>query len=283
MGNDCGYANCKAHYTHDHLSRKKIIREVLRMNIFTSRDLLRKTRSFICAFLVLAVLALPSAAAEFTSSFDKFVAENPGLSLQRFNSLVIPATQFANCDSPVNSQSNDQCFTPGFIAPALEFLLNDLVAPQIFALLGSNVLGSGNPPNVLIASFNQTSFNIDFPASPARVVGFYAGCISEGEPCISEVTVQVFGEGPVVIGETTILINSQFDTFLGVEYTEPIRRVSIISTTPNVFQGVERVLFELGPDVNPIPTLSEWGMIAAATGFALIGMFYAMRKRRASA
>lgn len=35
--------------------------------------------------------------------------------------------------------------------------------------------------------------------------------------------------------------------------------------------------------VSPIPTLSEWGMIAAAAGFALIGMFYAIRRRRLSA
>ena len=30
-----------------------------------------------------------------------------------------------------------------------------------------------------------------------------------------------------------------------------------------------------------IPTLGEWGMIAAAAGFALIGMFYALRRRKA--
>ena len=35
-------------------------------------------------------------------------------------------------------------------------------------------------------------------------------------------------------------------------------------------------------DVSAIPTLSEWGMIAAAAGFALVGMFYAIRRRRAS-
>ncbi|MEW6143869.1 MAG: IPTL-CTERM sorting domain-containing protein [Thermodesulfobacteriota bacterium] len=33
----------------------------------------------------------------------------------------------------------------------------------------------------------------------------------------------------------------------------------------------------------PIPTLSEWGMIAAAGGLALIGVFFAMRRRKAQA
>ena len=32
-----------------------------------------------------------------------------------------------------------------------------------------------------------------------------------------------------------------------------------------------------------IPTLSEWGMIAVAAGFILIGVYYAVKKRRASA
>ena len=37
------------------------------------------------------------------------------------------------------------------------------------------------------------------------------------------------------------------------------------------------------PFSNPIPTLSQWGMIAAAAGLGLIGVFYAVRKRRAQA
>ena len=37
------------------------------------------------------------------------------------------------------------------------------------------------------------------------------------------------------------------------------------------------------PFSNPIPTLSQWGMIAAAVGLGLIGMFYAVRKKKARA
>lgn len=35
--------------------------------------------------------------------------------------------------------------------------------------------------------------------------------------------------------------------------------------------------------VSAIPTLSQWGMIAAAAGFVLIGAFYAIRRRKARA
>jgi hypothetical protein len=32
----------------------------------------------------------------------------------------------------------------------------------------------------------------------------------------------------------------------------------------------------------PIPTLSEWGMIAAAAGLGLVGMFFVLKRRRAA-
>jgi hypothetical protein len=31
----------------------------------------------------------------------------------------------------------------------------------------------------------------------------------------------------------------------------------------------------------PIPTLSEWGMLAAAAGLMIVGVYFAVRKRRA--
>jgi hypothetical protein len=34
------------------------------------------------------------------------------------------------------------------------------------------------------------------------------------------------------------------------------------------------------PTVSNIPTMSEWGMIAAAAGMVLIGVFYAVRRKR---
>lgn len=36
------------------------------------------------------------------------------------------------------------------------------------------------------------------------------------------------------------------------------------------------------PFSNPIPTLSQWGMIAAAAGLGLVGVFFAVRRRKAA-
>ncbi len=44
-----------------------------------------------------------------------------------------------------------------------------------------------------------------------------------------------------------------------------------------------RVLEACGLNINPIPTLSEWGMIAAAAGLGLVGLFFAVRRRKAYA
>ena len=37
------------------------------------------------------------------------------------------------------------------------------------------------------------------------------------------------------------------------------------------------------PAVSPIPTLSQWGMISAAAGLGLVGVFFAVRRKRAQA
>lgn len=243
-------------------------------------------RGFVYALFLFSVLAVPSIAAEFTTNLDEFLTENPRVSVQKFDSAGVPPGKFTNCNSPVNSQSNDNCFSPGFIAPGLEIFVSQTTGPDLFALMGSNFEGEGNPPNVLVTSISGRTFDIEFPFLPARVAGFNLGCLDpllEGS-CSSQLTVQVFGDGPNVIGDTVIDVTSSFNTFLGVEYTEPIRRIVITSDDPAAaFQGTERIWFELQAVSTPIPTLSEWGMIAAAAGFVLIGAFYAVRKRKASA
>ncbi len=46
-------------------------------------------------------------------------------------------------------------------------------------------------------------------------------------------------------------------------------------------EGSGSCVFENVLRERPIPTLSEWGMIAAAAGLALVGVFFATRRKRA--
>jgi len=69
---------------------------------------------------------------------------------------------------------------------------------------------------------------------------------------------------------------------------EPGGGVEVISLSIGWFQdcfdpGSPTVCTIYNTTSASIPTLSEWGMMAAAAGFALIGMFYAVKRRKASA
>ena len=67
-------------------------------------------------------------------------------------------------------------------------------------------------------------------------------------------------------GDSGLLI-SHIENGISVECTEPTG-----DRTTCTFINVRQV--------SNIPTLSEWGMIAAATGLGLIGVFFAVRRRR---
>ena len=45
----------------------------------------------------------------------------------------------------------------------------------------------------------------------------------------------------------------------------------------------ESLVVRCGLNVNPIPTLSEWGMIAAAGVLGMIGLYFVVRRRKATA
>jgi len=69
---------------------------------------------------------------------------------------------------------------------------------------------------------------------------------------------------------------------------EPGGGMEIVSLSFGWFQdcfnpGPETVCTVFVTQTANIPTLSEWGMMAAAAGFLLLGAFYATRKRKAQA
>ncbi len=69
---------------------------------------------------------------------------------------------------------------------------------------------------------------------------------------------------------------------------EPGGGIEIISLSTGWLQecfnpALPTVCTVFNTDTAAIPTLSEWGMMAAAAGFLLLGAFYAARKRKAHA
>jgi hypothetical protein len=64
----------------------------------------------------------------------------------------------------------------------------------------------------------------------------------------------------------------------GLSITKLRDGVSIVCVTP---QGTGTCTFVNVPFVPAVPTLSEWGMISAAAGLGMIGVFFAVRRKRA--
>jgi len=67
----------------------------------------------------------------------------------------------------------------------------------------------------------------------------------------------------------------------GVGITD-IDSIGIIASCEDLNGGHTECIF-VNVDPSAIPTLSEWGMIAAAAGLGLVGMFFAIRRKRAQA
>ena len=66
---------------------------------------------------------------------------------------------------------------------------------------------------------------------------------------------------------------------VGVTFTRLQDGVRVVCDSDN--GGGECLFINVPFTATSIPTLSEWGMIAAAAGLAMIGVFFAVRRKRA--
>ena len=240
---------------------------------------------YFAAFALLVFSAIPaSAQVIFTQDQAEFLALNPNLQFQDFSGAPLSLPQV--CTNPATSNSNDGCFVPGRILPDIEFLIDPGLAPNALVLFEGNFFGNNNPPNVLASNVGGVgdAFDIVFTAPGINAVGFNAGCLSESGRCNNEVTVRVlvFGESGL-LDSIVVPVTSAFNSFIGINTVEPITEISIEDDELDVIQGVLDVWFGTGSLERNIPTLSEWGMIAAAAGLMMVGVFFAVKGRRADA
>jgi hypothetical protein len=243
--------------------------------------------------VIAALFYLSSAPAmaqiKFVYNQNEFNGMNPVIEIQDFtHANQPPSLSFLQCDTPVNSNSSDECFLPGDILPGISFTQSPDPDNNIL-LLGTDSRGSQNPPFVLTNNNFESDFVINFDPA-VNNVGLNIGCAEVDGPCSTGVTVKIYGSSSI-IGFTTVTVTNEFDTFVGMMTSESIERVVLepAGGTQQV-RGVESVYFGQtepgaepgGPGIASIPTLSEWGMLAAAAGFVLIGAFYVLRRKKAS-
>ena len=241
--------------------------------------------SFFFGVLLFTVVSAYNAAAqtELTTDEAQFLANNPGLVIQNFSSAIVSPGNAISCFSPVDATNSD-CFNPGDILPGILFQNGPVPTDFGLSVAGPNAAGNTNPVNVLITTLFSDDFEIVFPSGNVRAAGIHAGCMFDfSGPCSIVYEVRVLGVGDVTLAATDILATDQFDSFIGVTSTEVITKIVLTNISDLSFKGVRDVIFPIPVGADSIPTLSEWGMIAAAAGFALIGIFYAVRRRKAQA
>ncbi len=236
-----------------------------------------KLAGFIFVILFLVSFSPASAQVSFTDNEAAFLAVNPNLLFQDFESGNVAPNSVMQCSAVVNENTSDGCFSPGDILPGIEFAQVPLGAHTLF------IAGPGVEENafvVLYTDFNTDTMDITFPGNNVNTAGLVLGCLSEGPGCSDTLIIRVFGTGDELIGSTQRAVTGQFDTFVGIQSSELITRINVGSLAGNGFEGLGRISFGLA-EPNVIPTLSEWGMIAAAAGLGLVGVFFAIRRKRA--
>ena len=238
---------------------------------------------YLIAITVFFISVMPVfAQVNFSDDEAAFLAAYPGLSHQDFSgSSVAPVSQEI-CPAPANSTSDNVCFSPGDILPGIEFLNGPIISPpgDLF-LVGTDFTGPGTPPG---PALNEGSIadNLEIVFDPGVTrVGLTLGCIVKG-PCDADAEVVIFDANNFFLDSITVHVTSDFNTFLGISSQTPIGNISLRNpdTETFLFKGVLNVWF--GNGERNVPTLSEWGMISAVAGLGLIGVFFAVRRRRAS-
>ncbi len=251
------------------------------------KSIIRNGGFYLLVLVVLAFASYSAAIAQvnFTNDQGQFIGQNPGLAFQDFSAAnAAPGTLTTCAPAPVDENSNNLCFQPGDILPGIAFLENPGIPVNDVLVLGQNVFGAGNPPNVLSNNTLTNSLDILFTLDPTAI-GLVLGCVSTSGSCNRTIVVEVFGLGDVLLDSETVPVTGLTDSFIGIESQVPITRVSLDFLNLPAAPEVKTILnVRFGEQVDPavVPTLSEWGLITMAGLLGIVG-FMVIRRRQVTA
>lgn len=245
-----------------------------------------KTKYVKVYLVVITVLLFTAASSfaqvDFTTDEAAFLTQNPNLQFQDFEGTKVGPGDVAGCNVPVDSDSNDDCFSPGDILPGIAFFNGPIFAPPDLIVVGQGFFDPGLPPGPVLQT-NEFADDFEIALDPGvSRVGLTVGCATEG-PCDEDVQLFIFDTNAQFLAETTVHVTSAYDTFLGISSSALIQNISIRNPDQNRISLKGLLNIRFGNAEQNIPTLSEWGMIAAAAGLGLVGVFFVVRKRKAQA
>jgi len=243
-------------------------------------------RNGVSHLLVLVIIAFTSystaiAQVDFTNNEGQFIADNPGLAFQDFSAAQATAGTFIFCVSPINQNTDDNCFNPGDILPGIQFNPVPLVFNEL-SVAGADFVVGNNPANILFTTSFDTEMDIEF--SQAIAVGLTLGCLGGVGVCNTTMLVSVFGDNDIPLGSTNVPVTDLTNSFLGITSQGTITRISLETTVAGISSALLNVRFgeKIEIEPQPIPTLSEWGLIAMAGVLGIVG-FMVIRRRKVTA
>lgn len=218
-----------------------------------------KMKKTFVSSLVGLVLLLAASGADailvFYPDRPTFNAANPGLPVEDFNEGVGIAAGFP---APLDSTSSNAHFVPGDILPGVSFTDNpgpDVVDGLYFAPAFHNGLAQTTQG---IGQEFPSSDALDILTSPGvtalavDIFQNFGGGFQSGSPI--DVPVNVFGPGDVLLGFTSVTVNSNSFGFFGVSSTlDLITRISINNTLS--FDSIDNVAFGVAAAVPEPSTL----------------------------
>jgi hypothetical protein len=141
-----------------------------------------------------------------------FNAAFPGLPTEDWSGTIVPAGGVASCLPPLNSATNDACFTTGSVLPGLELDVSVAGGGGEYVVLGVGFLGN---TNVLVGP-NSFVDDLVFNFNPAvRAAGF--DLVNPGTPG-QVYNVTIYGPGGVI--GTTTAVDGAEGNFWGVDSTD---------------------------------------------------------------
>lgn len=126
-----------------------------------------------------------------------FDADWPGLPCEDWSGTNVPDFSVMACDGPFDENTNNGCFSPGFIIPGIQMDNLNVAEGGLNVVLGRFFLGN----NVVLVGPNTFDHDAVMRFSPAvAAVGFYIACPFGPFPTHMD----VYDAGGVLLGSTDI-------------------------------------------------------------------------------
>ena len=193
----------------------------------------------------------------FFTARSIFDAAAPGLPVEDFEDGSATLESVVTCNAPLNSASNDACFTPGEILPGIEIQDNPGPSTGGLFILGAWLIG--NPSIVTGASSSAESTDLRFPSNDVFSVGMD---VLSNSPGVVAVGITIFGLGGAILSTSTVNATTT-GKFWGVTSDQVITRVALNSTA---FDFVDNVAFGGKADIDQYKiTLTAGERVGLAT------------------